>query len=422
MTLRQAQGHIEYNRNMKLDQLKKYKKILLLGYGKEGQATERFLKKYHRDALIGIADKKINTNYLGEQKNYDLIIRSPGIQKHLITRPYTTATNIFLANINNIVIGVTGTKGKSTTVSLIYSILKQAGKKAHLIGNIGKPMLDEMLKKIEKEDIFVCEFSSYQLDDIEYSPHISVVLDLFPEHMNYHGDVKNYYNAKKNIISHSTGNDYFIYNPEFEELKSWAKNSICKTIPFEQDIPVKNEDIPLIGKHNRENIKAAITAVRLLNVNNDTIVEAIRKFKPLPHRLQLIGKFKEITFYDDAISTTPQSTILAIESLKNIGTIFLGGTDRGYDFDKLVETVIDYKIPNIVLFPDSGEKIFELSKKATRINFFKTKSMEEAVKFAYKYTPAGKICLLSCASPSYSLWKNFEEKGDLFQFFVKKYQ
>ncbi|MEK9169205.1 MAG: UDP-N-acetylmuramoyl-L-alanine--D-glutamate ligase, partial [Patescibacteria group bacterium] len=353
---------------------------------------------------------------------YDLIIRSPGIPKQLVTRPYTTATNIFLANIDNVVIGVTGTKGKSTTVGLIYSILKRAGKKAHLIGNIGKPMLDEMLKEIGKEDIFVCEFSSYQLDDIKHSPHIAVVLDLFPEHMNYHGNVKNYYNAKKNIIAQVTADDYYIYNPEFKELKSWAKDSICKTVPFEQKIPIIDKDIPLIGKHNRENIKAAVTVAHLFNIDNNTITEAIKKFKPLSHRLQMVGKFRQIIFYDDAISTTPESTILAIESLKNIGTIFLGGEDRGYDFDKLVDVVVYYKIPNIILFPDSGEKIYELLKNTAGIKLLKTKSMEEAIKFAYKYTPAGKICLLSCASPSYSLWKNFEEKGNLFQFFVKKYR
>ncbi len=408
---------------MKLDQLKKYKKILILGYGKEGQATERFLKKFVPMAELGIADKKISDNYLDEQQKYDLIIRSPGISKNLITKPYTTASNIFLANIDNVVIGVTGTKGKSTTVSLIYSVLKQAGKSVHLIGNIGKPMLDEMLKPIGKEDIFVCEFSSYQLDDIEYSPHISVILDLFPEHMNYHGDVKNYYNAKKNIITRVAADDYFIYNPKFAELKSWAKNSHCKNIPFEQNIPIRDEDIPLIGKHNRENIKASITVAHLLDIDDVTIIKAIKEFRPLPHRLQLIGKFKEITFYDDAISTTPQSTILAIESLKNIGTIFLGGTDRGYDFNKMVEVIIDYKIPNIVLFPESGDVILKIikSKKAEYLRIFNTKSMEEAVKFAYKYTPQNKICLLSNASPSYSLWKNFEEKGDLFQSLVKKY-
>lgn len=409
---------------MKLEELKKYKKILILGYGKEGQATERFLKKFVPMATIGISDKKYHSNYLDEQNKYDLIIRSPGIPKNLITKPYTTATNIFLANINNVVIGVTGTKGKSTTVSLIYAILKQAGKTVHLIGNIGRPMLDAMLNMIEKDNIFVCEFSSYQLDDIKYSPHISVVLDLFPEHMNYHGNVANYYNAKKNIITRATANDYFIYNPKFNELKSWAKNSVCKTIPFEQNIPIKDEDIPLIGEHNRENIRASLTVAHLFDIKNTTIVEAIKNFKPLPHRLQLIGKFKEIIFYDDAISTTPESTILAIESLKNIGTIFLGGEDRGYDFNQMIQVIIDYKIQNIVLFPDSGDAILKIiqSKKIEELRLFNTKSMEEAVKFAYKYTPKGKICLLSNASPSYSLWKNFEEKGDLFQFFVKKYQ
>ncbi|PIQ71952.1 UDP-N-acetylmuramoyl-L-alanine--D-glutamate ligase [Candidatus Roizmanbacteria bacterium CG11_big_fil_rev_8_21_14_0_20_37_16] len=409
---------------MKIEELKNYKKILILGYGKEGQATERFLRKFVPLTELGIADKKDSANYLDEQEKYDLIIRSPGIPKKLITRPYTTASNIFLANIDNVVIGVTGTKGKSTTVSLIYSILKEAGKKAFLIGNIGKPMLDEMLKPIGKEDIFVCEFSSYQLDDIKYSPHISVVLDLFPEHMNYHGDVQNYYNAKKNIIAQVAADDYFIYNPKFTDLKSWADNSHCKNIPFEQNILIRDEDIPLIGNHNKENIKATITVAHLLDIDNNTIVKAIKEFKPLPHRLELIGKFKEIIFYDDAISTTPQSTILAIESLKNVGTIFLGGTDRGYDFNKMVEVIIEYKIPNIVLFPESGDVISKIikSKKAEYLHIFNTKSMEEAVKFAYEHTPKNKICLLSNASPSYSLWKNFEEKGDLFRSFVKKYK
>lgn len=410
---------------MKLEALKKYNKILILGYGKEGQATEKFLKKYLPKARLGIADKNLSPDYLDEQKNYNLVIKTPGIPKRLVTKPYTTATNIFLANIKNIVIGVTGTKGKSTTVSLIYDILKQAGKKVHLIGNIGRPMLDTMLKEIGKEDIFVCEFSSYQLDDIKYSPHIAVVLDLFPEHMNYHGDIKSYYRAKKNIIAFVTSNDYFIYNPRFEELKVWAEETICRTIPFEQNIPIKDEDIPLIGEHNKENIKAAVTVAHLLNIENDVIVEAIKKFKPLPHRLQMVGKFKKIIFYDDAISTTPESTIFAIKSLKHIGTIFLGGEDRGYLFDELVKMIFDYKIPNLVLFPNSGNKIFkliELNKLQPLPRLLKTKSMEEAVKFAYKYTPHGKICLLSNASPSYSLWKNFEEKGDQFQFFVKKYQ
>ncbi len=407
---------------MKFNQLKKYKKILILGYGIEGQATERFLKKYHPTALVGIADKNINVNYFDEQNKYDLVIRSPGVPKKLVTIPYTTATNIFFGNCQGKIIGVTGSKGKSTTTSLIYSILKNAKKKVKLCGNIGRPMLLELLKPMSREDIFVCELSSYQLDDIEYSPHISVITNLFPEHMNYHGSIDAYYQAKKNILKFVKPDDYYCYNPKYSILEQWAKNIKCNSRPSKRIIYFDQMTNPLIGKHNLENIDEAVTVAKIFNISDEIIKNTVRNFQPLPHRLQLVGKFRNILFYDDAISTTPESTICAINSFPKIGTIFLGGFDRGYDFDELSRVIIDKKIPNIVLFPDSGEKIFKLLKKVTGIKFLRTKSMEEAVKFAYTYTPQNKICLLSNASPSYSLWKNFEEKGDLFQFFVKKYR
>lgn len=406
---------------MKLQDLKKYKKILILGYGKEGQATEKFLKKYLPEAVVGIADQNISPNYLDEQKNYDLVIRSPGISKKLITKPYTTATNIFFANINNIVIGVTGSKGKSTTASLIYSILKTAGKKVRLVGNIGYPMLKEIFRPVNKDDIFVAELSSYQLDDIKYSPHISVITNLFPEHMNYHGNTDNYYEAKKNILKFVKPDDYYCYNPKYSILVQWTKSIKCHTLPSKRTIYFDRIANPLLGEHNLENIDEAVTVAKnIFNISDEVIKNTVRNFKPLPHRLQFIGKFKGILFYDDAISTTPESTICAIKSFPKIGTIFLGGLDRGYDFNELARVIIDRKIPNIVLFPDSGEKIFKLLNNVTGIKFLKTKNMEEAVSFAYKNTPADTICLLSTASPSYSLWKNFEEKGDEFQSFVKK--
>lgn len=169
-----------------------------------------------------------------------------------------------------------------------------------------------------------------------------------------------------------------------------------------------------------ENIDAATAVAKIFDISDEIIKNAVRNFQPLPHRLQFVGKFKDILFYDDAISTTPESTVCAINSFLKIGTIFLGGLDRGYDFNELSKIIIDKKIPNIVLFPDSGEKIFNLLKKVAGIKFLKTKSMEEAISFAYKNTPANTVCLLSTASPSYSLWKNFEEKGNQFQLFVKK--
>ena len=336
--------------------------------------------------------------------------------------PYTTSTNIFFSYARGIpgakIIGVTGTKGKSTTASLIYHILKKSGKKAELLGNIGVPMLSAILGKIKKDAIFVLELSSYQLDDIKFSPDIAVLTSLFPEHMDYHHNVKNYYGAKKNIIKYQESGDVFIFNPKNKIMSGWAKQTKAKAVPLVLEKFLEGVNSPLAGEHNKENIRAAVSAVKCFNIPDNKIKRAIEKFKPLPHRLEFIGEFKGIKFYDDAVSTTPESTIMAIKSLKNIDTIFLGGQDRGYNFLQLERIIKKYKIKNAALFPETGKKILKSLK---GINVLETESMREAVKFAYKNTGRGNICLLSCASPSYSLWKNFEEKGDQFKKAVQEY-
>lgn len=405
---------------MKVEDLKN-KKILILGYGIEGKATQHFLRSLLPNIKIGIADQKDGHDYLEKQQDYDLVIKSPGIPKHLVTIPYTTATNIFFANVKGKTIGVTGSKGKSTTTALIYEILKNAGLKALLVGNIGHPMLEALSKSNTIEDIWVCELSSFQLDDIRYSPHISVILNLYTEHLDYHKTLEEYFVAKKNIVAQARENDFFVYNPAFEELGQLKTKA--KIIPFIDAMPFDEKIIPLLGEHNKDNVRAAVTVARLLNIADKYIASAIKNFKSLPHRLELVGAFKGIIFYDDAIATIPQATIAAIETLGKIGTIFLGGSERGQDFDKLADAIIYKKITKIVIFPDTGPKILKLIRaKAKNLpHIFETTRMEEAVQFAYKYTPKGTICLLSCASPSFSLWKNFEEKGDLFRKFVKKY-
>ena len=370
--------------------------------------------------VIGLADEKDGEGYLQKQKDYDLVIKSPGIRKELVSIPYTTATNIFFANIRGKTIGVTGSKGKSTTTSIIYDIVKQAGLRARLVGNIGNPMLLELLKSNSQDDVWICELSSFQLSDIDYSPHISVILNIFPEHMDYHGNVENYYEAKKRMLAAASNMDYFVYNPAFEELRDLANKLKVQTMPFVDALPFDEKIIPLLGEHNKDNVRAAVTVAKLLKIDDKAIEAGVKNFKPLSHRLELVGTFKGITFYDDAISTTPQSTIKAIEALENIGTIFLGGQDRGYNFTQLIDVVVNKKIPNVVLFPNSGGKMGEGLKGKVK-NILETESMQEAVRFAYQHTPAGSICLLSCASPSFSLWKNFEEKGDSFQEFVKEY-
>lgn len=395
------------------------KKLLVLGYGKEGKETYQYLKKHFPQSKIGIADRKQDKNYLNKQKKYDIAIRTPGLAKKNIQIQYATATNIFFSQAGgNQIIGVSGSKGKSTTASLIYEILKTAGKKVRLLGNIGIPMLSALAEPIKKDEIFVLELSSYQLDDIEFSPHIAVITNLFPEHMDYHEGIRQYYEAKKNIIKFQGKSDFFVYNPKVKELGMWAKKSNATSIPFEEKIPLKSSEIPLLGEHNKNNVKAATTVAKILKIKNNAIKRAVKNFKSLPHRLELVGEFNGIKFYDDAISTAPESTIMAIESIPKIGTIFLGGEDRGYDFSKL-ETIIKKRgIKNIVLFPKSGKRIFQERK---GLNVLETSQMKKAVDFAYKNTPIGTVCLLSTASPSYTLWKNFEEKGDQFKKAVRSF-
>lgn len=405
---------------MQLSELQN-KKILIVGYGKEGKSTEEFIRKNTPHATIEIVDQSHGEGYLAKQHDFDIAIKSPGVHAELVTIPYTTATNLFFSRVKGMVIGVTGTKGKSTTTSLIYSILMEAGKKAHLVGNIGNPMLSELMVSNTEEDIWVCELSSYQLADIEYSPHISVMVSLFPEHMNYHGSVEEYYKAKARIVAHATDQDYLVYNPDFEELKKIAENTKAQSVPFISDLPFEKDIIPLLGEHNVRNVAGAVTVAKLLGVSDTFIKKAVENFQPLRHRLQNVGTFKDITFYDDAISTTPESTLAALEAIPNVGTLVLGGEDRGYDFTKLCEVLATNNIQNIVLFPDSRKIRLELKNHPEyHPCVLETTSMKEAVSFAYQNTPAGMVCLLSCASPSYSLWKNFEEKGDEFQKLVKE--
>ena len=369
---------------MKIEDLKN-KKILIVGYGVEGHETEKFLKYHFPNTPIGIADQSQGENYLDIQNKYDLAIKSPGIHKSKITIPYTTATNIFFANIKNTTVGVTGSKGKSTTASLIYTILKHAGKKVHLLGNIthklddlGKPLLSELTHSHGNDEIFVCELSSHQLDDLEHSPHIAVFTSFFPEHMDFHGSVENYLDAKKNIIRHSTSADYFIYNPQFNVIKNLANETKANSLPFTKDYDNLLEQSSLLGDHNKDNMRAAITVAKLFTIDDDTIKEALHKFIPLPHRLEKIGPYKGITFYDDAISTTPQSTIKAIESIPNISTLFLGGQDRGFDFEELGIVIAKTStIQNLIIFPESGEKILNIIQKKTKRKFTILKTKED---------------------------------------------
>lgn len=411
------------------------KKILILGFGKEGRDTFRFLRKLFPKKTIGIADVKdkiqdtkykiqntklhLGKNYLKALKDYEVIIKSPGIPIHLpeIEKAFekgkiSSQTEIFLNNCPGKIIGITGTKGKSTTTAMIYEILKAGGIKSHLVGNIGKPVLNLLFKATE-EDVYVYEMSSHQLYGLKKSPHIAVFLNIYPEHLDYYRNFKEYARAKANITLHQNKNDYLVFNVKDENIRKFASKSPAKKIPIR-------------GSAYELNKAAARAVGKIFKISAQTIEKTIKNFKYLPHRLELVGTFKGITFYNDALSTIPEATIAALNALGDrVETIMLGGFDRKIDFKKLAKRVLESKIKTIIFFPTTGERIWKdivrQNKKGKIFNHFFVNNMPDAVKLAYQYTKKGKICLLSTASASFSIFKDYKEKGNLFKKQVKKY-
>lgn len=451
----------------------KNKKILILGFGVEGQNTLKLIRKELKDKNLAIADsadlnsmsKKVQSiikndkniklflgkKYLSAIEKYSVIIKSPGISKFIpeVSKAskngilITSQTQIFFDNAEKEkIIGITGTKGKSTTASLIYKIIKNAGKNVTLIGNIGIPPLGALKNK--KYDYYVFEISSYQLENIEKAPHISVFLNIFKEHLDYHKNFKNYLKAKKNIFLNQSSNDLLVINNDFLNLLPKNKKSNILTFGFKnikkgcyiknqnivfknnsaEEIIMKESQVPLMGKANILNIMAAICTTKLLGIENKIIEKSIEEYKQLPHRIEKIGNFKEITFYDDSISTVPEASIAAMEALgDNVGTIIMGGHDRKISFDILSKHFKTSKIKNIILFPPSGKRIWQaISKNNKKINYYFVNDMKTAVKIAFEKTNKQKICLLSPASPSYGLFKDYKDRGAQFRKEIKIYK
>ncbi len=450
---------------MPFDELKN-KKILILGFGREGKDNYLALRKLFPDKVLGIADRlkikdlrlkikdqgfkkvkwHLGEDYLKSLKNYDLIIRTPGIPLSTI-KPFlekrtriTSQTEIFLENCPGRIVGVTGTKGKGTTASLIEQILKKGGLKARLIGNIGKPVFQTLLRAKENE-IFVYEMSSHQLQNLKKSPHIAVFLNLYPAHLNYYKSFKEYQKAKENIAKWQTKKDFFIYNSDESRLREMAKKSEAKKIPFgikkikELEKIIYRKEIPLKGEFNLLNVMAAVSVGKILNIPLKKIGQGVKSFKPLAHRLELAGKYKGIEFYNDSLATVPQATEGALEALgERVETLILGGFDRGkINFSSLAKTILKKKVKTLIFLDkgaefsqsvDTGKKIWKKILLLRRTNLpksFFTPSMQTAVKIAYKTTKKEGICLLSPAASSFNLFRDYRERGNLFKRFVKKY-
>jgi len=283
---------------------------------------------------------------------------------------------------------------------------------------MGVPMLDQ-LKGAQHETIFVLELSSYQLAELEVSPDIAIITNLYNDHTDYHGGLEAYWEAKRNIMRYMETGDTLIYNPEFTTITDWLGESHATAVAIDPEEDVDMSTSKLLGSHNKLNATMARHAAMLIGVDKDTCQKVIDDFEPIRHRLQKVAIKGGITYIDDAIGSNPEATIAGITTLIKevgpIGCLFLGGQDRSYGYWPLMQLVSRLQIPKLVLFPETGAKIKALIPASYKVEMFESTDMKSAVEWAAKNCPKDSVCLLSTAAPSYSLWKDFEEKGDLFQ-------
>lgn len=421
----------------------KDKKILILGYGREGKSTLAFLRRHLPEKELTVADCKeikiddafvkviCGEQYLSHINNYDLVIKSPGIPFIDVSvnkdTEITCQLDLFLRFFDVTTIGVTGTKGKTTTSTLIFEMLKETYPKTELLGNIGIPVFE-----ISKEtEIAVVEMSSHQLEFTKASPHISVFVNIYEEHLDhYKNGFNGYVSAKLNIAKYQNENDYFIYNPEQKDDRVPPFTGITKgkiiEVPFTRAVSdsfiteLQSLTPHLLGEHSKQNLGYAVTAARIFGVKDSAVKKAVKGFNGIPHRLEYVGEYKGIGFYNDSIATIPKAVINAIKSIKNVDTLIFGGLDRGIDYKEFISFLAKGQLKALIGLPETGHTIIDaLAKGGYKGMLYKADDMEKAVKLSYKCTKQGSACLFSPAAASYNKYKDFEEKGNHFKQCVK---
>jgi UDP-N-acetylmuramoylalanine--D-glutamate ligase len=455
-----------------LDKLREFfseKKILILGFGVEGRSTYRLLRRFLPEKIIWIADSDISIGelelikndkhlsfYLGDDylkhlEDFEMIIKTPGISLKNMPETdfskFTSHTELFFRFFREQIIGVTGTKGKSTTSSLIHHIINSWSHNSLLVGNIGKPPFD-MIDQIDEKTVIVYELSSHQLEQTNISPKVAILLNLFQEHLDHYESFEKYQEAKFKITMFQKPEDYFIYHGDDKLILKWIETTgiVRNFYPFSlynagnkgfglqegNIVPGNAKDKALLpvaeitnlkGDHNLLNILAAMDAVVLMLdiIPLKDIIAPILTFKPLEHRLEYVGKFNGVEFYNDSISTIPEATIAAVKALKNVDTIILGGFDRGIFYDDLVDYLENSNVRNLIFIGDAGIRMNDIftKKKYYDKNLVIADNFEMAVTKAKNITGNNKICLLSPAAASYGMFKNFAERGSVYKNLVK---
>lgn len=398
------------------------KRVAFLGLGVDAGDVETWLRE--QGAEITILDEKQDPNAFTNLRNFDALVRSPGVYRNRAEILAAEEAGVLVTSKMKIffdvcptknIIGVTGTKGKGTTSTLIFYMLKAAGKDVYLGGNIGKGLFGD-LAHMTNESWVVIELSSFQLMDLHKSPHIAVTLMVTTDHLDWHKDLEEYVQAKSAIARFQSSQDVSIYNDEYPASVNIGMGGEGKKIAVRRsDWTVS---VRLRGEHNKENLVAAAAAAREAGVNEETILAVAKDFKGLEHRLEEIATIDGTTYYDDSISTTPDTAIAAIRAFTEPLIIMLGGSEKGADFGELGRVIAtEPHVRGAVLMGVTAPKIKEaiLAAGATCPLKEGAVSMEEAVAQVQELVTPGSVVVLSPACASFDMFKNYKDRGDRFK-------
>ena len=429
-------------------------KIAIIGFGLEGQAAYDYWKQdnditvcdQNSDVVVseGVT-KLLGDTYLQNLDQFDLIIRSPFVHPKKIVeanspnilQKVTSCTNEFLkvCPTRNI-IGVTGTKGKGTTSTLIAKMLEEAGKTVHLGGNIGVPALELLKNNITEQDWVVLELSSFQLIDLKAAPHIGVCLMVVPEHLDWHTDVQEYITAKQQLFVHQDERDVAIYFADNDTSVKIADVSKGHQLPFyrspgawvDKDRIViddreicKSNAVKLRGNHNLQNVCAAITAVWQVTQDIRAISSVVSSFRGLEHRLELVRTFNDVDYYDDSFGTTPETSIVAMQAFAEPKVVILGGSDKGANYDDLALAVANNNVRHALLIGDQATRIQQSLENVGFDSFSGGgDSMTEIIQNARSIAQPGDVVLLSTGCASFGMFKDYKDRGNQFKAVVQE--
>ncbi len=380
------------------------RKILIWGYGREGQSTEQFLKRCTKAKSVSIFEGKKKDI---REEDYDWIFKSPGIVMEEDDPKVTSQTDVFLECFADRVIGITGTKGKSTTAAMLSHVLDAClEKKVIFLGNIGEPCLNHF-EEVDDDTVVVFEMSCHQLAHAKVSPHIAVFLNLFEEHLDYYGTFEKYFRAKCNITAHQTEEDVLYIGSSVQGVSTKAK-----TVTIGRE-GCRDYGLSILGDHNNYNAEFVFRiATEQFGADPEKVEESLKSFTGLSHRLQFVGEKDGISYYDDSISTIPEAAVEALQAVPHAKTILIGGMDRGIDYDLLVSYIREHPEYVYLFMYDSGRRIYEQVADLPCCEY--ADDLKGALQRARERTPSGSACILSPAAASYGYFKNFEERGDVF--------